>query len=242
MTVSANSSLNYTRDQLITAAYRLSGLWPSNQSSADSQSAYDVAMAADFMNLELQELQAEGILLRTSERTLLTLTAGTAEYSLDVDTIDIDTGPNDQAGSIVPTDGSETLVTLMTQAEYLDLADKGTTTRARPTRVFVDRGGAVMTVIFWPAPDTTSVSWRYARVRLLKDMDSGGVTVDLARRWLKYVTYAVAAQVGSAKNLPLDRVNWLYAEAMRLKEICKDDDNERVKTRFRLAHNGVRWR
>lgn len=242
MAASVNSTLNYSRDQLITSAYRLAGLWPSNQSSADSQSAYDVAMAADFMNLELQELQAEGILLRTSERTLLALVAGTASYTLDVDTIDVDTGPNDQAGSIVPTSGSETLVTLMTQAEYLDLADKGATTTARPTRVFVDRGGALMTVIFWPVPDATSVSWRYARVRLLKDMDSGGVTVDLARRWLKYVTYAVSAQVASAKNVPLDRVNWLYAEAMRLKEICKDDDNERVKTRFRLAHNGVRWR
>lgn len=241
MTVSANATLDYQRDQLITSAYRLAGVWPSGQDASDAQSADDVAMAADFMNLELMALQAEGTLLRTSERTTLALVTSQSEYTLAADTIDVDVGPNDQAGTIVDSSNNESIVTVMSQADYLDISDKTGAGPARPTRVYIDKGGALLTAVFWPPPDSLSITWRYSRVRLLKDMDSGSVTTDLQRRWLQYVTYAVAAQVALAKSIALDKVNWLRQQADAMKQRCLSTDNEQGKLRFRLGHRGRYW-
>lgn len=241
MTVSANASLNYQRDQLITMACRLAGVWPSSQDASDAQSADDVSMAADFMNLELKALQAEGTGLRFVERTTLALVASQAEYSLASTTIDVEIGPNDQAGTIINSSGQETVVTAMSAADYLDITDKTTAVTDVPTRVYIDNGGETLTAVFWPVPDATSVTWRYQRVRLVTDMDSGSVTLDLQRRWMQYVAYAVASQVALAKSIALDKVNYLRQQADAMKERCKATDNERPKARFRMAHKGRHW-
>lgn len=236
MTVSTSTSLDYQRDQLIEMSFQLAGLLGAGK----SPSAADTAMAAGFMNLELMSLQAEGVVLRTVERTTLTLVSGTASYTLPSDTIDVALGPNDQAGTIVNSSGTEVLVSTMSRSEYMDLPDKTATITGRPTRVYIEKQ-ATLSATFWPTPDTDSITWRYSRVRLLKDMDSGTVTTDLARRWLLYVTYAVAALIARAKSLPADSVKALLAEAERRKAICKADDGQRGKVRFRVVHNGRHW-
>lgn len=236
MTVSANATTDYQRDQLIRMAYQLAGVLEAGR----EPEAADLSMASDFMNLELMALQADGVILRTIERTTLTLVAGTMAYTLPADTIDVQLGPNDQLGSIVPTSGSETLVTAMSRAEYLDLSDKTSAVSGRPTRAYVEKLASV-TVTLWPAPDATSASLRYARVRLLKDVDTGAVTVDLARRWLKFVTYATAVHIARAKSLSADAVKGLEIQADKLKKACLADDNQRGKVRWHLVHQGRHW-
>lgn len=236
MTVSTSSLPDLQRDQLLQISFQLAGLLGAGK----SPSADDVAMATNFLRLELMALQAEGVLLQTVERTTLTLVSGTAAYSLPAATIDVQLGPNDQAGSIVNTSSTETLVTTMSRAEYLDLSDKTSAVTGRPTRVYIEKL-ATLTATFWPVPDSTSVTWRYAGVRLLRDTDTGAVTMDVARKWHKYLTYAVACAVARAESLSLEAVISLGKEAERLKEICKADDNQRGKIRFRLAHPGRWW-
>lgn len=236
MTVSTNSLPDLQRDQLLQISFQLAGLLGAGK----EPSAEDNAMAANFLRLELMALQAEGVLLQTVERTTLTLVAGTAAYTLPTATIDVQLGPNDQAGSIVNTSSTETLVTTMSRAEYLDLSDKTSAVTGRPTRVYIEKL-ATVSATFWPVPDSTSVTWRYAQVRLLRDTDTGAVTMDVARKWHKYLAYAVASAVARASSLALDAVMSLGKEAERLKEICKADDNQRGKIRFRLAHNGRHW-
>lgn len=236
MAPSANATLDFTRDQLIRMGFQLAGLLAAGR----EPTAEDTGMAADFMNLELMALQAEGVVLRTIERTALTLVPGTAAYTLPADTIDVQLGPNDQAGTIVQTSGAEVLVTSMARAEYMDLADKTGAVTARPTSVYIERQ-ALVTLVFWPVPDAESVSFRYARVRLLRDMDTGAVTVDLARRWLQYVAYAVAAHLARAKNLGLDVVGSLESRAEVLKARAKGTDKQAGKVRWVLAHSGRHW-
>jgi hypothetical protein len=233
MTVSTSVLIDFQRDQILQMAFQLAGL----VGGGKVPSADDTGMAANFMRLELMALQAEKVILQTTERTTLALVAGTAEYALPTDTVDIQPGPNDQVGTILRSGGTETLVTLMSRAEYMDVSDKTAAVAGTPTRVYVEKQ-AVVTAVFWPVPDASSLSFRYARVRFLKDTDAGSVTLDLARKWHKYLTFAVAAQVARAKSLPLDNVMSLTKEAERLKEICKADDNQRGNIRFRLAHRG----
>lgn len=235
MTVSANYALDYTRDQLLTTAFRLAGVLDADGALQQT----DVAMGAAFMNLELMNLQAEGVILRTLERVTLTLVAGTASYALAADTIDVEVGPNGTVGTIVPASGSETAVLAMTRHEYLDLTDKGVVTTGRPGRVYIERA-ALVTLIFWPVPSADAPTFRYGRVRLLRDMDTGAVTVDLARRWLQFVTYAVAAQVALSKSIDLPRVSYLRKEAERMKTALQSEDTQRGSIRLRVSHRR-RW-
>lgn len=233
MTVSGNTSLDYQRDQLLTMALQFAGQLDAGRQAKQA----DLEMAAGYMNLELMTVQAEGVVLRTIERTTATLSSGTATYALTGSTIDIESGPNDQAGVIQPSGGNDSIVRLFSRTDYLSISDK--TVTGRPTCCYVERGSAV-SLVFWPVPDAT-YTFSYARVRLLNDMDSGSVTVDLARRWLQAITYAVSSQVALAKSMPLDLVSFLRSEAERLKAICRADDSERGKIRLRLAHNARRW-
>ena len=237
MTVSANASLDYTRDQLISTAFQLAAVYPAGGMVLPE----DVDAAAAFMNLELMELQAEIPILRTQERSTLTLVAGTAEYTLPSDIIDIPVGPNDHVGTIVPASGGESIVMSMTRQEYMDLANKATTaTSGRPVKCYLEKTSPCK-VVLWPTPDANSVTLRFNSTRLLKDVDTGVVTVDLARRWLQYVACATASQIALSKSMPLERVQYLRAEAERIKAACKADDNQRGKIRFRVGHNARRW-
>ena len=237
MTVSANATLDYTRDQLISTAFQLAAVYPAGADILPE----DIDSAATFMNLELMELQAEVPLLRTEQRTTLTLVAGTAEYSLPSDVIDVPTGPNDQVGTIVPASGGESIVLAMTRQEYMALANKATgSTSGRPVKCYVEKTSPLK-VVLWPTPDANSVSLRYTKTVLLRDLDTGAVTVDLARRWLQYVAYATATQIALAKSMPLDRVTYLRSEAERIKARCEMDDSQRTKVRMRIGHNVRRW-
>lgn len=238
MPPSATTTLDFTRDTLIRLSYQLCGLLGEGKEPSPA----DTAMAADFMNLELMALQAEGVNLRSVERTTLTLIPGTTEYTLPSSTIDVAVGPNDEAGTIVPPSGSESLVTVMSRTEWLSLANKATdlNSRSTPSKVFIERQAQVR-LVFWPPPDTYATSFRYGRVRLLGDMDTGAVTVDLGRRWLKFVAYATATCVARAKSLGVEVISTLTAEAERLKAICKADDNMRGKIQFRMTHSGRHW-
>lgn len=237
MTVSTSALLDFQRDQILTMAFQLAGLLGAGK----EPTAEDTGMAANFMRLELSSLQAEGVVLQTVERTTLALVAGTAEYTLPSDTIEIKLGPNDQAGTIIlNSNGNEVLVTAMSRAEYLDIVDKSSAVTGTPTRVYVEKQASV-TAVFWPVPSTEALFFRYARVRLLRDADEGSVTMDLARKWHKYLSFAIAAMIARAKSLPGDNVTGLTREAERLKEICKADDNQRGKIRFRLVHKGRHW-
>jgi hypothetical protein len=240
VTVSANSSLQFQVDEMLVMAYQLCGILEAGRQPDGD----DLAMGRNFMNLELQSLQAEAVVLRTIERSSLTLgtpDSGTvATYTLPADTIDVQLGPNDQVGTIVNTSGTESLVMTMARAEYQDISNKTASVTGKPTRAYVEKKADV-TVTLWPAPDSSAVSLSYSRVRLLRDADTGSVTIDLARRWMKYVTYATAVHLARAKSVPADDVADLRSEAERQKAVCMADDSQRGHIKFRLAHGGRRW-
>lgn len=237
MTVSTSNTLEFDRDTSLTMALQLCGVLEAGR-DADAD---DLQMGSRFMNMELQALQAEGVIQRTQERALLTLTAGTASYTLPADVIEVQLGPNDQVGTIVPVSGSETLVTSMTRAEYLDLSDKSANVTGRPTRAYVERQ-ATTTLILWPVPDANCVSLRYTKVRTFFDLDTGSVTPDLARRWSKFLVYATAAHLGRAKSAPMEDIQDLRNEAERMKAVCLEEDQQRGRITFRLRHKGAFWR
>jgi hypothetical protein len=236
MTVSSNYAVDFSRDEIVRMAFQLCGVLEGGKEPESG----DVAMASDFINFELKALQAEGVTLRHVERATLTLVSGTAAYTLPADTVDVEMGPNDEIGSILPSSGSETPVFSMTRAEYMALPDKTSTVTGRPTRAYVEKLSGV-TVTLWPVPDSTSATMRYSRVRLIRDADDGAVTMDLVPKWLKYVAYVTAENLARAKSLPMETIKDLEGKAERQKAVCLADDGQKGKIRFHLAHSGVRW-
>lgn len=243
MGVSQVSTHELNADEMARRACQLAGYLGANQ----TVSGPDLEMALDFMNLELQHLQAEGFLIRAVERTTQLLTVSEDEYVLGAGIIDA-IFPM----TIVPAaGGGETLVEAMTRSEYLEISRKDAT--GRPTRCYVERPKTTsvtattgrVRLILWPTPDTAD-TLRFTKVRRLYDMDVsvssfGDTTLDLDRQWVKTITYCVAWQMALAKSLPMERVGFLRNEAEQLKRASLRNELPSGEMRAVLDHNVRRW-
>lgn len=220
MAVSANFAFELSRDHLITSALQLAGLLDSGGTATGD----DISMAARFLNLELQSLANEGITLYQKERpTPLTLVPSQATYPLAADTLDVIVGPDNFAGTIVNASNDETQVMAIPAHEYVLRAQKDTEA-SYPTHVYIEKQ-ATVTVTFWPVP-AEAFTFRYQRVRLIRDVDTGNVTMDMARRWQKAIWYTLAGQLASAKSKPLDIVRHLDKQARDEKDRARAADRE----------------
>jgi len=231
VTISATATFELTRDQLLRRAFQLAGILEASQ----SPQANDLAMASDFLGMELDALQAEGVQLRTIQRATQALTSGTESYALAADVIDVFYGPDNIAGTIVHTSGAETLVRGIDRQEYLQLTNK--TTSALPTLVYVEKAAAV-TLLFWPVPNDSTTLFRYSQVRLPRDADTGAVTLDVARRWQKAICYAMAYAIAVAKSMPLARVSMLENRAETEKRKALANDVEKTHMQLYVARYG----
>jgi len=224
MSVSTNQNFELTTDQLCRRAYQLAGLLEAGQ----VVQANDLALAHDLLGMELDALQADGVVLRTVERTTLALTSTTnPEYTLPAATIDVYVGNDNVAGTIVPTQGNETLVRAISRQEYLQISNK--LSNATPSLVYIEKQGTTK-VCFWPVPAVTNSSFRYNRIRLPYDSE-GSKTLDLARRWQKAICYMLAWQLALAKSLPADRVSMLRSvgEEAKAKAVAGDIESTSIQ-------------
>lgn len=231
MTVSSTTTFELTRDQIIRRAMQLAQL-------GDPQESPDgnfVAMAADFMQMELQSLANEGVTLYQKERTTLALTASTAEYTLPTDVIDVVVGPDGFAGTIVDADNNETRVKAIDGHEYTLLSNKDAEATT-PTFVYVEKRQTVR-ALFWPEP-SANTTFRYQKVRLIFDMDTGARTTDLGRRWQKYLWLAMAWQLAHAASKPVETVSFLKKAAAEERALAVRSDREMTGGQFYVPRYG----
>lgn len=235
MTVSNNPLPDISRDQLIKNAMWMSGYLEASQ----IPQAADIGMATQLLRLVLDGLQAEGVILRTVERDLLTLVPGQSEYALPSDTIDVDVDTNGVAGMIVPTFGTgESPVMAIRADEWMQIGNKSVDS-SRPTMVYIEKL-ATVSAVFYPPPGTESASFRYRRVRLLRDVDTGGVTPDLPSRWNLALTMGLAALFAKAKSMDAKAVT-LNQDFEVAKMRVRREDVERGPIRLRLRTSGRNW-
>src|SRR6185295_5829783 len=206
MTTSATATFELSIDSLLRRSFQIAGLIEASQSPRSD----DLSMARDFLGMELDALQADGVVLRTVIRTTLPLIASTSSYTLDNDTIDVALDPGNMAGMIVPASDGETPVRAIARAEYQQIVTKDT--EALPTLVYIEKQ-ATTTLHFWPVPPDSTLTFSYSKIRLPRDSTTGSNTPDLARRWAKAICYQMAWQIAMAKSVPLSRVQALQGLA-----------------------------
>lgn len=236
MTVSLNPTPDFQRDQIITGALGLCGLVPAGGAADADQ----IEQGAFHLSVALLELQAEGVQLTSLVRDTETLVSGTEEYTLDSDTLDVKVDGDDIAGMTVDADGIEVPVLAISASEYQRIGDK-TITADRPTKVFVDKSANAVSLVFWPVPDDSTMTFSFTRVRLLRDMDTGAVTMEMKRIYAPWLLYKTASGLAAANS------KWALASQYRawaadLLTKVKSTDTEKVAVRFRPGNSGVNWR
>lgn len=234
MTVSANPTPDFQRDQILTAAIRLCGLL----TDGEEPSADQISQATFHLNLALQELQACDLVLTTVSRATLALVAGTAEYDLPSDVIDVELGQDDALGTIVNASGvTETIVKTMSRAEWMNIAVK--TVAGRPSRAYIEKR-ALTRVVFWPVPDSSVSTFRYSSVTFLRGADTGATTMQTRRTWSSYLTYATASGVAFDNSMPEKAQTFLGIADKKL-AACKAGDTQHGAIRMAVGRSGRNW-
>lgn len=236
MTVSANATPDFQRDQIISAAYGICGLIPSGSYPKPDQ----MARGAVHFALALQEIQLDAT-LTTQVRTTLPLLTSQAEYTLDSDTLDVIVDSDGNIGSIIsPVTGDpETIVKSMPAAEYQKVATK-LTTSSRPSRCFIDKSGTALKAVFWPVPDSSNITFRYTKERLLRDCDTGASTLELKRVWAPVLLHLVA--IGVARdNSKFELARDFRTDANALLAKAQKKDVEHGTIQMRVGHSGRNW-
>ncbi|HEY5956083.1 MAG TPA: hypothetical protein VIV60_06005, partial [Polyangiaceae bacterium] len=215
-------------------AIRLCGLL----TDGEEPSADQIAQATFHLNLALQELQAADLVLTTVSRATLALIAGTAEYDLPSDVIDVELGQDDAIGSIVNASGVvETIVKTMSRAEWMNIAVKDVA--GRPSRAYIEKK-ALTRVVFWPVPDSSVSTFRYSSVTFLRGADTGLVTMQTRRTWTSYLMYATASGV-AFDNSMTEKGTMFMGIANGKLEKCKAGDAQHGRIRLGVGRSARNW-
>ena len=220
MSTSGTTTFNLDAGELIEEAFERCGLEP--------RVGYDLKSARRSLNLLALEWASAGLNLWTVDQQTLSLVAGTATYSLPVDTIDVlDAVLRTNAGNAALQ--SDIVMSRVSFSTYSAQTNK--LLQDRPIQFLVMRT-ATPTVTFWPIPDAAqSYQFVYYRMRRMQDITSVDNTEDIPFRFLPAIAAGLAYKI-AVKKAP-DRVQLLkplYDQAFAL---AADEDRERAS--FRLV-------
>jgi hypothetical protein len=172
----------------------------------------------------LTDWQNRGVLLWGTDLASTTLVAGTAEYTLPDETVDV------LSGYIRLTSNSNDFqMTRIGYEEYEAVTDKSTT--GRPTQFATLRGREAVKAYFFPTPDTgDTYTFRNYRMKRLADVSKSALqNADVPFRFLPALTCGLAYYLSYKRaGVPAERVALLKAKYEELLTSALDSDRNRV--------------
>jgi hypothetical protein len=166
------------------------------------RTGYDVKTATRSLNLMFADWANRGLNRWTIEQSTLSLTSGTAVYTLPADTIDILSAVIRKGTG---TSQSDTQITRISRDVYINIPSKNT--QAQPSQWYVDRQ-ITPQIKIWPTPDTT-YTLVYDRLTRIEDADSSINTLDVPFRFYPCLAAGLAYYL-AMKKAP-DRIQILKA-------------------------------
>jgi len=195
MTTSGTTTFNMDVDELIIEAYERCGL--------QVRAGYDIKTARRSLNLMFLDWASRGLNLWTIEQRTLPLTAGTYEYDLPDDTVNVLEAVIRSTSNGVQTDIT---INRFSRAEWIHTPVKEAT-QSRPAQFYVERT-IVPKVYFYPNPDSsTTYTFVYYAIRRIEDAGSYTDTTDINFRFLPCLTSGLAYYI-AMKRAP-DRITML---------------------------------
>ncbi len=193
----------------------------------EMRSGYDLRTARRSMNLMTIEWQNRGINMWTIDSGTISVTAGTAQYDLPADTIDLlDHVIRTNAGNA--TTQSDLTISRIGVSTYASIPNKLTT--GRPIQVFIER---LLTprINLWPVPDT-SYTFVYFRMRRVQDAGSGVETPDVVFRFLPCLVAGLAYHIAMKVPELAPRVDMLKAAYDEQYVLAAGEDREKTSENF----------
>lgn len=188
MATSGTATFNLDFEELIEEAYERCGV--------ETRTGYEMRTGRRSLNLMFMDWANRGLNLWTIEQRSVALVAGTAQYSLPADTVNI-------LSAVVRTGSGSTQqdVTLdrISQNEYLHIPDK--LTQGRPSQYFLQRTNTPVLFIY-PASDAAGpYTFQYYAVRRIQDTGGFGNTADVVFRFIPALAAGLAYYL-SLKKAP----------------------------------------
>lgn len=216
------TSFDLNKAAILRNAYQMAGIV---MPGADPDST-QIAMGSDFLNAQIKALQSEGIILTTVQQTVVTLTAGTAAYTLASSILDVDTRT-----PFVSNNGSPaTNVPLEWYSRGMYMALTVPTTQGQPTSIYVQKSNPIV-VFLYPVPDSTWPTMTLPTVSFLPDLTSGTDDTTLLSKYLRTIVMGVAKDLALSFGL-MPRYQALAQEYETAKKIARNDDTERGNIRL----------
>ena len=213
MAVSNSRDFNIDVVEAIEEAYERCG--------GEGKTGYSLRSARRSLNIMLAEWANRGINLFTVEQVTTTLTSGTSNYTLGIDTIDI-------LEMVIRRSGVDTSMDRISRSAYLNLPNKETT--GKPSQFFVDR--QVNPVLYlWQTPENSTDQIVYYRLVRIDDADSYTNDFDVPFRFYPCLVAGLAYYL-SIKVAP-DRVGAL--KAIYDEEFTRAASEDRDRTSLQLV-------
>ena len=196
----------------------------------EMRSGYDLRTARRSMNLLTIEWQNRGINLWTIDSSTQTLTAGTSQYTLPADTIDLlDQVIRTNAGN--SSTQSDLTISRIGVTTYASIPNK--LTQGRPIQVWIERLRDAPRINLWPVPDSSSTyTFVYWRLRRVEDAGNGVETADMNFRFLPCLVAGLAYNIAMKTPELSGRLQMLKADYDEQYNLAAGEDREKVSERF----------
>lgn len=221
MATSGTATFNPEIVEIVEEAYERCGL--------ELRSGYDLKTARRSLDIMAAEWSNKGINLWTVESGTLSLTTGTATYTLPADTIDLlETVIRTGSGS----DQQDLSINRISVSTYATIPNKNN--QGRPIQIYVDRQ-ATPKVSVWPTPDSsTTYTLAYWRLRRIEDAGrAGSNTYDVPSRFIPCLVAGLAYHIATKRpEVGLDRVTFLKAAYDEQFTLAADEDRDKSSIQF----------
>lgn len=220
MATSGTAVFNLDLAEAIEEAYERCG--------AEVRTGYDFKTARRSLNLMFADWANRGLNMWTFEEASLALVAGTAEYDLPADTVDL-------LESVVRTGSGSTQVDItinrISISDYAAIPNKSLT--GRPIQMWIKREAALPKLVVWPVPDAVATyTLVYWRLRRIQDAGNGVNTQDLPFRFLPCMIAGLAYYLSLKVPGAMDRMQVLKAQYDEAWQLASDEDREKADVSF----------
>ena len=175
------------------------------------------------------EWQNRGLNLWTIDQKTQALTAGTSQYTLLSDTIDLlDHVIRTNAGN--STTQSDLTISRIGVSTYASIPNK--LSQGRPIQIWIERLRDAPRVNLWPVPDNNSYTLVYWRMRRVEDAGSGVETADMNFRFLPCLVAGLAYHIAMKDPDLIARVPILKQAYDEQYSLAAGEDREKTSEHF----------
>jgi len=193
------------------------------------RSGYDLRTARRSMNLMTIEWQNRGINLWTIDEGSIALVAGTGQYDLPADTIDL-LEQVVRTGAGLSTTQQDITISRISVSDWATIPNK--LTPGRPIQVWIERLADTPRINVWPVPESDAYTFKYWRMRRVQDAGAGVEISDMNFRFLPTLVAGLAYYIATKVPELMPRIPMLKEMYEEQFALAAGEDRDKTSARF----------